>query len=540
MAIEIKSSLINNKDFRFLKESLIAASEKDGEDKFRVKTIEYINDSSGDNEDIFFYDMLEFTRFLKPGTDSIAFTTPNHLIYLNCPNETVGKNVRQWEFVYDHECLHQLWDTFGVEAKIKEEYGSCHHYLLNIASDCVINDYLYFYRKKDRPNDLITPEYIKETYGIDYDRRNDTQFTLYLKIKKIEDENYELFKKLLGDKLLRKFAGGEETDEEPKGKPLGGGGQGKSPSNEKPDEKSDEKPDEKPDDKDKPKQNGGGAGDDGNNPPSAGNGEGIDDQHPEDLEKLKHKAEEVIEKYKNKISGAFGEFISKCRSSLTLKESGLGIGGARNGGTGWNQKMNSYINSFVKKKVFQKKRQYEATFKRPKRRSGFVKEGDPLQKGRRLKKESLTINVAFYIDRSGSMSNSITDVFKAAYTICDSLKKQFGKEKVVDEVTFKMYAFDDTMHELKFGNTISADGGTMNFDRILGFISKNTKEFLVNIIITDAGFSIDTNEVAKFIKDIDGMLLFITNIDSNPMKNLAKKYDTQLFYVLADHNFTLK
>ena len=44
----------------------------------------------------------------------------------------------------------------------------------------------------------------------------------------------------------------------------------------------------------------------------------------------------------------------------------------------------------------------------------------------------------------------------------------------------------------------------------------------------------------NFIKDIDGMVLFITNNDNGTMKNLAKKYNTQLYYVLADHQFTVK
>ena len=162
MAIEIRSSLINDPDFKYLKNSLIEVSEIDHKDKFRVKVIEYINDSSSESDDMFFYDMLEFVRFLKPSSDAVAYTTPDRLIFLNCPNKTVGENIRQWDFVYDHECLHQLWDTFGVAERIKEEYGSYDHNLLNIASDCVINDYLYYYRKKDRPNDLITPEYIEK------------------------------------------------------------------------------------------------------------------------------------------------------------------------------------------------------------------------------------------------------------------------------------------------------------------------------------------------------------------------------------------
>ena len=41
-------------------------------------------------------------------------------------------------------------------------------YILNVASDCVINDYLSFIRKKEMPDNLITPEYLKEKYGVEY------------------------------------------------------------------------------------------------------------------------------------------------------------------------------------------------------------------------------------------------------------------------------------------------------------------------------------------------------------------------------------
>ena len=40
---------------------------------------------------------------------------------MNCPkggDANVGKDDLIWEFIYDHECLHQLWDTFGVEKDI--------------------------------------------------------------------------------------------------------------------------------------------------------------------------------------------------------------------------------------------------------------------------------------------------------------------------------------------------------------------------------------------------------------------------------------
>ena len=143
--------------------------------------------------------------------------------------------------------------------------------------------------------------------------------------------------------------------------------------------------------------------------------------------------------------------------------------------------MNSSINAFVKKKVFQKKREYQSTYSRVKRGSGFVKYGQPIQPGRKIKEEKFTINVAFYIDRSGSMSGSIENVFKALYIIAESLKKQYGKEKVVDDVTFKIYAFDTQMQEIPFGKKAYAGGGTMAFHQLLSYMKDHTKEYLINV-----------------------------------------------------------
>ena len=148
--MEIKSSLFDSESMSLVKDSLIKISEKDHKEKFRVKLINYIDDSSTDNEDEFFFDMLSFLRFLKPSSKSIAFTTPNKLIYMNAPNGgNVGESVRKWDFIYCHECLHQLWDTFGVKEQIEKAGIEYNHKLLNIASDCVINEYLRDKRKKE-------------------------------------------------------------------------------------------------------------------------------------------------------------------------------------------------------------------------------------------------------------------------------------------------------------------------------------------------------------------------------------------------------
>ena len=210
--MEIKSSLINSKELKLLKDSLIAASEVDGKENFRVKLIEYVNDTADNEEDEFFYDMIEFCRFLKPDPETTAYTTPDHLIYLNAPG-IFGEKVREWDFIYCHECLHQLWDTFGVEDQIKKNGIKFDHYVLNVASDCVINDYLSAIRKKSAPSEVILPEHLQKQFGVTYDRKVDTQFTLYLKL-------LEVAEKLRKDQKCQNAQDGDDGQE-------GQGGQGR-------------------------------------------------------------------------------------------------------------------------------------------------------------------------------------------------------------------------------------------------------------------------------------------------------------------------
>jgi len=847
MAIEIKSSLVNDPDFELTKESLIQASMIDGKDKFRVKTLEYINDSSLDEDDQFFYKMLEFVRFLHPSDSAVAYTDPYKIIYMNCPKKNIGENVRFWDFIYDHECLHQLWDTFGVAEKIKAKGYEYNHEILNIASDCVINDYLYYIRRKARPDNLITPELLKEKFGVIYDRKNDTQYSLYLKLlnceKRKELEN-------LGKKEEEKWSGkikpasikdndddsddGGSTSTKHSEEYIKGWRQGiqdvldkkvdpttyvpipamndfqhgyndvlekikdgvengisrsKSDSNSNSNSDLPEIPwddDNMPNENDSKGQNGNGNGSEGNkgsngndskdidkmdkddaakdaeksakeakdaadsisnDSNSSSDDSGSDDSHsgsskndksdsksssvkdkaneladkaakaaqaakkaadegnteearknakeaaeaaaeakkladqeksnsevdkmsPEeavedaeksassaeksaetaekaaeniskksssdsdeaknadelakkakeaakkakeaakkakeaaskgdeetvknetkkardyeriakeaaddignekddvefnqnssqdkdktpgkenakdntkykvDLDKIKEKAEKIIEEYRRKVSGDFGTFIKKCRVSTELRTSGLAVKSDHGNTNAWNQQMTQYINGFIKRKIFQKKRELELTYKRPNRRQGEWKPGDVILKGKRVKRDGLSINVAFYIDRSGSMQNCINDVWKATYLLCEALGKQFKKEKVVDKVEFKMHAFDYSMHELKYGSKMSADGGTMNFDTILSYINNHTKDFLINVILTDAGFTVNENEIKKFMKELEqNMVLFITNSPESTIEKLSKnEFKQNLYYILADSKFTI-
>ena len=648
--MEIKSSLLNDKDFALVKDSLIKVSEKDGKEKFRVKMLEYINDISDNDDDEFFFDMIEFARFLDPSDNATAYTTPEHLIFMNAPSggeNPIGENVRKWDFIYDHECLHQLWDTFGVAEKIKKEGIKFDHYILNVASDCVINDYLSFIRKKEMPDNLITPEYLKEKYGVEYDRKRDTQYTLYLKLievadklkkdkrcqqqcgdeneqqsgggssqqngsqnqsgssgsssnnnssnenktaedaqksadeakksakeaqdaadkakengdkdvdakQKAADKAKEAAKeaqdaadkakeaKDKGDKEGEEKAAKEAQDAADKAKQAANEATGKGEGNKEGEESSNKQnnqngnsSDSKGGDDDKEKNPGGKSG--------GGNGSEGNQESDVDLKKLKERAEKLIEKYKNKISGDLGSFLKQCQSSAALKETGLTVQ-TQKGISLWNQQLNGYVKSYVKNKVFQKHREFKRTYQRVKRGTGFVEFGQPLQRGKKLKDDKLVISVAFYVDRSGSMCGTIDQVFDAAYIIAEGLKKQFAKEKVVGDIAFKMFTFDDSIEEIKWGKKVQARGGNLSMHQYLKKIEELTGDYMINIFITDGEFNVDTKDVTDLLKKLAGCMIYVTNTPSEcstVMKKISKsnEYATKLFYIDADKDFKIK
>ena len=631
--MEIKSSLLNSKELKLLKDSLIAASEVDGKENFRVRLIEYIDDTADNEDDEFFYDMIEFCRFLKPDDETTAYTTPDHVIYLNAPG-VFGEKIREWDFVYCHECLHQLWDTFEVGDKIKENGVKYDHYVLNIASDCVINDYLAAIRKKTAPPDGVTPEYLKEKFDVEYDRKVDTQYTLYLKL-------LEVAEKLKKDQVCQNSQDGDGQGEgQGDGQGQGGSGSGSSgdsgnsssgDSNNQTASDAQKSADEAKKAADKAQQNadsgkgsqadadaakdaakdaqdaadrakdcadkgdkegetkaaqeakdaadrakkaagedgkdgdgkgsdgkdgkdsdgkdGNAGSDDGKSSKGRGKGDGKDkgvgdlgEMTEEQKAQIKAKAEGIIKKYKEKITGAFGDFVKKCKNSVKCDPNGL-ANNTKKGKGAWNKQMDVAVNAYVKKNLDKKRRQFEQTYKRVKRGSGIVKMGAPIIPGKRIKDDKMPINIAYYIDRSGSMGGCINQVFEAAFKISEALKQRFRKDKLVKSTDFRTFVFNDYMKEIKFGQTASAAGCTMGFDEILEFISKNTKNMLINIIITDADFSVNESKVKEFLKTgVDGLVIFITNCENAQVKKIANEnaFKTKLIYILADANFNIE
>ena len=768
--MKINSTLVNDEEFKWVKNSILNADNIDGEGTFRVRLIEYINDTADNDDDKYFYDMLPFVRFLTPGNEAIAYTDESKRIFLNAPCQQIGKNFKQWDFTFDHECLHQLWDTFGVKDKIIANGYEYNHMVLNIASDCVINDYLSHYRRKEQAPNTITPRYISEQFGVEYDRNIDTQYTLYLKLieKKKDIEKDPVCQQVEGKikpKEVRKKKGptpppppppqgkhskdfikgwtdaikdvvGKKVDPtDPNLKPKntgnkeyddgynaaignmkkgiedgidintggdsgkkgpqsdlpripwdiddksdnsdGNGGAGKDDSDNKDSssnksasdsakdsasdaqnaadaakeaadaakkaadaakEAGDENADDMQDAADKAaeaaekaqraadkasdaaeeaseagddteeaddaakradkaakeaadaakeaadaakdagdlgeesddgdtqdaakkaqdaakkaqnasdKANDNESGDDNNDSNSndsdsssqkPGTGHIAPVESKKDLEKLKRDAADVINEYKNKIAGDLGEFLAKCKSSVKLEKDGLAAQVTK-GVKGWNVELDQRINKFVKQKVFQKKRQYQQTYSRVKRGTGYVKMGEPLQPGRRVKDDTMIINVAFYIDRSGSMSSSLDTVFNASYEICEALKKKYRKEKVVEDIMFKILAFDDRISEVKYGNKTTPGGGTMSMSQLMKSIKQYSNDYLINVVITDGYFEINDSEVKKFINDVNGIVVYIVNRDFPEMEKLANQLKTKLFFIRADGNFKIK
>ena len=156
----------------------------------------------------------------------------------------------------------------------------------------------------------------------------------------------------------------------------------------------------------------------------------------------------------------------------------------------------------------------------------------------------MVISVAFYIDKSGSMSNCIDNVFDAYDAIAKGLTSLFKRDSAVSNIDYKTFVFDTTVTEIKFGKRVNADGGTFGFEDILNYIKNHTSNFTINVIITDAEFSsIQTEPIKTFLDTHSGMLAFITNNSNGEPKieGIANtpKYKHKMKFIKASSDFSL-
>ena len=155
--------------------------QKDDCYEFRKEIVNYVYNYEQESSCKELLKFLPLVLFLYNNNKDVAFTDDKIDIYLN-PNYFRSKisSIEEWEFIFCHECYHQIWDTFEVQKRIGKELGGCYSKVLNIASDCIINEMLRASNRKIPPM-VVTAETIKRDFDVDYEDY-DTQYSLYMKI----------------------------------------------------------------------------------------------------------------------------------------------------------------------------------------------------------------------------------------------------------------------------------------------------------------------------------------------------------------------
>ena len=687
------NSLLDTKEFAKVKENILLC--KDGKEEWKADFIEFANDDCDNSDLSFFFDCLPFVRFLvDPSEEHVAFTTPNQRIYLNAPYvKFIGESKTLWEAVYFHECLHQLWDTFGVAKEIKKTLGEdkYDHALLNIASDCVINEFIMNNMHRKMPSNLIDAKYIKDQCGVEYERAKDTQFSLYCKLLDVKEK----VMKNMPDKYKDAQQEGDPCDNQSSGSQSqqggqqgqqGKGGQGGQGSQNNIDDMSGEEAakdaqksanqaqaaadaaqkaadaakeaaanggDQKAADKaqeaaDKAKEaadkaqeaaddaaeaaengddetakqkakeardaanqakqaaneagnqtqkaaqgadgesketaekaakeaQGQGQGENGQDADQS-NGEGNDGEHdpgekgnPSGTKQIDHTngphtledffeednadeetnqmAKENLDNYKKRIDGITGEFIGKiknCFKDIEKARDGKGYKtfAKAQGASKWDLDFKKIVDAYIKNQISRKKREMEPTYARPNRRAGYVKYGEPIKKGVKVKEDKLNISMTFYIDKSGSMwGEDLDNATKLAYGISDAIEgKHKHEKKVIDKFDFGFYTFNENIQKIKKNQKVVSDGGNMSFEELLDVMKKHSINDMINVIITDAGFPINVSKTVKFVEDMNGLFVFVTNMNQNEAdyREVEKKAPKHNFkYILADRHFDL-
>lgn len=451
----------------------------------------------------FFYNYLIALRLLH-NSEEVAYTDTDGIVWLNAPGK-VGEDVLTWETIYCHECLHQLWNTFEVGDKIKKATGTVDYQVLNIASDCVINEYLIYRLRKKKPTTIgiILAEQIKEAFDVDYDINRDTQYTLYMKIMnspKMKESNK-------WKKIIYKDGEGEgEAHPIPKHVPLPG--HNKSSKDSKDDTENKKKP--------------GGA---------KGGGGKSEIVTKDDIANIK----DVLDSFSKHLSGSIRGFLDKCKSSSKLEGSDKVVRGKR--GSNWYRELNREVSGFIQDQIDKVKKKTKSSYSRPNRRAGIIKKGQPILPGKMKDNSYIQISSAFFTDISGSMASCIDQVIDATYSLATEIDRDFHKSPYISDITSDFYVFNEDITKIKFGQRVEAEGGNISLGELVEIMDKNYGNYLISIIITDAGFSSGEAELIKYLKEHpDQFLVFISSEDNDDIKDILSKRSNAVF-IRANANF---
>lgn len=271
-----------------------------------------------------------------------------------------------------------------------------------------------------------------------------------------------------------------------------------------------------------------------------------EDNNDEETNKM---AQENLDNHKKRLDGTVGEFVSKIKDGFREIEKARDGKGYKTfakaqGRSKWDIDFKTIVDAFIKNKIARKKREMEDTYSRPNRRSGYVKYGEPIRKGSKPKEDKLNISMTFYIDKSGSMAGEdLENAVTLAYGLSDAVEKKHKHEKkVIDKFDFKFFTFNENIQKINKNQKVYSTGGNMSFEELLDVIKKNSINDMINVIITDAGFPVNVSKTVKFVEEMNGLFVFVTNMNQNEgsYKEVEKQAPKHNFkYILADRHFDL-
>ena len=261
-------------------------------------------------------------------------------------------------------------------------------------------------------------------------------------------------------------------------------------------------------------------------------------------------SDKVNSKFRDKITGALGDFLDTCRSAdreikeikERQKEKKSPVKTyAKKAKKAWDVELNNIINAYVADCVQERKREMKHTYQRHNRRQGVVHEGDVIKKGVLPKKDKMDITLTYYIDKSGSMGGGkLENAFRASYAFSKSIMKNNENESIIDDFDFTYYAFDRHFYKIENGKIPNANNDNVDFNEILEYIEKNSISDMINVIITDAQFPINPRKCIEAIKKTAGMFIVVANSSYNQsdFEEIEKALKEKFKFLLADTDFT--
>ena len=268
------------------------------------------------------------------------------------------------------------------------------------------------------------------------------------------------------------------------------------------------------------------------------------------IEHAKRLAEQAVQKARKDPDGKLKDFLDKCKSSYKLKQEGLGMNSMR-GSSSWKKEVPLIARHFVKQKLRSRK-EYRNTYNRIRRgerafTSSDLRNGRIIQQGREEIKNKIGFDISVFIDVSGSMEHFLKDVCTSAYSMMDSLKRDFSSEKNVDakKINLRSFIFDTQMKEIPYGKIVKdSGGGTYDFNDLMKDVMEKGAAAFVNFIFTDGYFSdIPVDKLVKSFEKMEGLtILIVNNKDSKPtfdkLQKICEKYAQSKFKVVyAETNF---